>query len=168
MKIFSRIFPRLSCVSIAALLVLGACQTPPPPPADPHAQRDHVLREQGFVQTDDGWELQLFEKLLFALDSDTLTSEQHDHILQMGRSLAAVGVQTLRVEGHTDSQGSASYNERLSLRRAQTVTDVLVEAGIPRESIEVHGYGSSHPLNTGTDKSARAENRRVAIVVPSQ
>ena len=52
---------------------------------------------------------------------------------------AARRVQALRVEGHTDDQGSDTYNERLSLRRAQAVAQALAEAGMERGHISVRG-----------------------------
>lgn len=164
----SRFFLRLLWLC-AAVLALGACQSPPPAAADTQAaRRAQVLREQGFVQTDEGWELQMSGKLLFDFNSDTVTSARREVLMRMGRALVDVGVRTLRVEGHADDQGQADYNERLSLRRAQSVAQVLAETGIPREQIDVRGYGASRPLVASTSEAARQENRRVALIVPAQ
>lgn len=153
----------------AAALALGACQSPPPAAADaPAERRAQVLRAQGFVQTDDGWELQMSGKLLFDFNSDAMAGERREMLARMGRALVEVGVRALRVEGHADDQGSSDYNERLSLRRAQSVAQVLAETGIPRERIDVRGYGASRPLVAGTSEAARQENRRVALIVPAQ
>lgn len=127
-----------------------------------------MLREQGFVQTGDGWELQMSGKLLFDFNSDAMTGERREMLVRMGHALVGVGVRALRVEGHADDQGSPDYNERLSLRRAQAVAQVLAEAGIPRERIDIRGYGASRPLVIGTSEAARQENRRVALIVPVQ
>ena len=159
----TRFFLRLLWLC-AAVLALGACQSLP----TAQERRAQVLREQGFVQTDDGWELQMSGKLLFNVDSDVVAGEHREMLVRMGRALIGVGVRTLRVEGHADDQGSPDYNERLSLRRAQAVAKVLEEAGIPRERIDVRGYGASRPLATGTSEAARQENRRVALIVPAQ
>ena len=75
-----------------------------------------------------------------------------------------MGIERLRVEGHTDDRGSDAYNMRLSLRRAEAVADVLAEAGLARQDIEVKGLGRAMPVVP----SDAAENRRVAIVVPLQ
>jgi diguanylate cyclase (GGDEF)-like protein len=101
-------------------------------------------------------------------DSDALQGQRRASVLKMGRALVEVGVQTLRVEGHTDDQGSDAYNERLSLRRAQAVAQALAEAGMERGHISVRGYGRSRPLVTSGPEGARKENRRVAIIVPAQ
>lgn len=164
-------FLRCAAAAVAAL-ALAACQSPPAPVSAPAAEqpdrRAQVLREYGFEQTDDGWELQMSGKLLFEFDSDALQGQRRASVLQMGRALVEVGVQTLRVEGHTDDQGNDMYNERLSLRRAQAVAQVLAEAGMERGRISVRGYGRSRPLVTGGPEGTRKENRRVAIIVPAQ
>ncbi len=169
MQTTSRFFLRLLWLCAAAL-ALGACQSPPPAAADAQAaaRRAQVLREQGFVQTEDGWELQMSGKLLFDFNSDVMAGERREMLVRMGRALVGVGVRALRVEGHADDQGSADYNDRLSLRRAQSVAQVLAETGIPRERIDIRGYGASRPLTIGTSEAARQENRRVALIVPVQ
>jgi len=67
-----------------------------------------------------------------------------------------------RIEGHTDSVGNRARNMDLSQRRAQTVADLLYNAGVARNRIEVRGYGYDRPL-PGTRASA-SENRRVEAV----
>lgn len=165
-------FLRRGAAALAAL-ALAACQSPPPAPVSAPAaaqpdRRAEVLREYGFEQTDEGWELQMSGKLLFEFDSDALQGQRRASVQQMGRALVDVGVRTLRVEGHTDDQGSDAYNERLSLRRAQAVAQALAEAGMERGGIRVRGYGRSRPLVTGGPEGMRKENRRVAIIVPAQ
>ncbi|MFT3815906.1 MAG: OmpA family protein [Acidovorax sp.] len=127
-----------------------------------------MLRENGFQQTDEGWELQLMDTLLFDVDSDHIEPGRRSSIERMGHALAGVGIDRLRVEGHTDDVGTATYNNRLSLRRASAVAQVLGESGIPRDQITVQGFGNSRPLTTGTDRDSRRENRRVAVVIPAQ
>jgi outer membrane protein OmpA-like peptidoglycan-associated protein len=71
------------------------------------------------------------------------------------------------VEGHTDSQGQASYNQDLSQRRAQTVRDYLVTRGIASDRITAQGFGSSRSVADNKSAEGRANNRRVEIVVQS-
>jgi outer membrane protein OmpA-like peptidoglycan-associated protein len=77
----------------------------------------------------------------------------------------------MRVEGHTDSVGSDAVNDSLSLRRAQSVQQWLVGAGIPIQAIQVQGFGKRQPIAPNTtptgadDPVGRARNRRVDIVV---
>lgn len=69
------------------------------------------------------------------------------------------------VEGHTDSQGSAPYNQELSERRAQTVADYLVSRGIAADRITSQGFGFSRSIADNKSEEGRANNRRVEIVV---
>lgn len=69
------------------------------------------------------------------------------------------------VEGHTDSQGSAPYNQELSERRAQTVRDYLVARGIASDRITSQGFGFSRSIADNKSEEGRANNRRVEIVV---
>ena len=69
------------------------------------------------------------------------------------------------VEGHTDSQGGASYNQDLSQRRAQSVRDYLVTRGIASDRISAQGFGLSRSIADNASPEGRANNRRVEIVV---
>jgi outer membrane protein OmpA-like peptidoglycan-associated protein len=69
------------------------------------------------------------------------------------------------VEGHTDSQGGASYNQELSQRRAQTVRDYLVTKGIASDRVTSQGFGLTRPIADNASAEGRANNRRVEIVV---
>ena len=69
------------------------------------------------------------------------------------------------VEGHTDSQGSTTYNQGLSERRAQSVRDYLVSHGVAADRVTSQGFGSSHSVVSNNSAEGRANNRRVEIVV---
>ena len=69
------------------------------------------------------------------------------------------------VEGHTDSTGSATMNQELSLKRATTVRDYLIAQGVPASRIDVAGLGLSAPIGDNTTTDGRAPIRRVEIVV---
>jgi outer membrane protein OmpA-like peptidoglycan-associated protein len=74
------------------------------------------------------------------------------------------------VEGHTDSIGSESYNERLSVARAESVAEALVEDGVTRRRLTSRGFGERQPVAPneidGRDNPrGRAKNRRVEVVI---
>jgi outer membrane protein OmpA-like peptidoglycan-associated protein len=69
------------------------------------------------------------------------------------------------VEGHTDSQGAAAFNQDLSQRRAQTVRDYLVSRGIASDRITAEGFGPTRTVGDNATPEGRANNRRVEIVV---
>ncbi|MGE0079677.1 MAG: OmpA family protein [Thiohalomonadaceae bacterium] len=74
--------------------------------------------------------------------------------------------QRIVIEGHTDSVGTASYNQRLSELRAQAVKDLIVARGIDAERIAIYGYGESRPVASNENAAGRQLNRRVEIVFP--
>ncbi|MGR8920029.1 MAG: OmpA family protein [Gammaproteobacteria bacterium] len=69
----------------------------------------------------------------------------------------------VRIVGHTDSSGSASYNQALSERRAQAAADYLVARGIAASRLEVSGRGEQDPIAPNDTKQGRATNRRVEL-----
>ena len=69
------------------------------------------------------------------------------------------------VEGHTDSMGSDSTNQPLSLNRATAVRNYLVSRGVASDRITATGMGSSHPIVDNKTAENRANNRRVEIVI---
>ncbi|MDG6777132.1 OmpA family protein [Thiomicrorhabdus sp. zzn3] len=71
----------------------------------------------------------------------------------------------IKVTGHTDSAGTAAYNQGLSERRAAAVKTYLESKGIDGSRIETVGMGESAPVATNKTKAGRAENRRVEIEV---
>jgi OOP family OmpA-OmpF porin len=67
------------------------------------------------------------------------------------------------VEGHTDSAGSAEYNQRLSERRALSVKEYFVIKGIESHRMNAMGYGESRPVASNETEAGRAKNRRVQL-----
>lgn len=70
----------------------------------------------------------------------------------------------LRVEGHTDSQGASSYNQRLSEQRAASVRAWLVEHGVDGGRLQAVGIGETTPIGPNETEAGRALNRRVELV----
>lgn len=75
------------------------------------------------------------------------------------------GFQTITVEGHTDSVGSALYNLDLSQRRSDTVRGVLISMGLPAAKVRAMGFGESRPIADNGNYQGRAMNRRVEFKV---
>ncbi|WP_136482222.1 OmpA family protein [Cognatitamlana onchidii] len=67
------------------------------------------------------------------------------------------------IEGHTDSVGSESLNQKLSDSRANSVKDYLVDGGIDGGRLSAKGYGESKPIDTNKTRAGRRNNRRVEI-----
>ncbi len=69
------------------------------------------------------------------------------------------------VEGHTDSDGSKSYNQQLSENRAKNVAFYLMDNGIPRNRIKTYGYGEERPIASNASPEGKQENRRVTFLI---
>ena len=114
--------------------------------------------ERGLVVTLSG-------SILFRSAKSALLSSAQVKLDQVAKALLAVRARNLIVEGHTDSQGSESYNQGLSLRRAEAVRDYLVQRGYPADRIQAHGKGEGSPIADNASPEGRANNRRVEIVI---
>jgi OOP family OmpA-OmpF porin len=68
------------------------------------------------------------------------------------------------IVGHTDSTGDERYNEKLSLRRAESVRAYLLAQGIDEARLSIAGYGETQPIDTNDTREGRANNRRVEFV----
>ncbi|MBT3091810.1 MAG: OmpA family protein [Candidatus Thiodiazotropha sp. (ex Lucina pensylvanica)] len=80
-------------------------------------------------------------------------------------SLAEYPDKTLLVEGHTDNVGSDSFNQDLSERRAISVKNALMQAGVDGSRIDTIGLGETQPITDNSTSAGRLKNRRVEIVI---
>lgn len=101
----------------------------------------------------------------FESNSDVLLASANSVLDQVTETLLKYPQITFAIEGHTDSDGSAEYNEGLSSRRAQTVFDYLAEKGVAENRMTVQGYGESQPVADNTTAAGKATNRRVVLSV---
>jgi outer membrane protein OmpA-like peptidoglycan-associated protein len=103
--------------------------------------------------------------VLFRSAESTLLSSAQVKLDQVANALLAVRARNLIVEGHTDSQGSESYNQGLSQRRADAVRDYLVKRGYPADRIQSRGKSKGSPIADNASPEGRANNRRVEIII---
>ena len=83
---------------------------------------------------------------------------------ELGARIAARPAGTIEVDGYTDALGPPTYNQRLSLRRAQAIADALAAiTGIPRERFTARGHGESDPVADNDTAAHRQLNRRVVV-----
>jgi outer membrane protein OmpA-like peptidoglycan-associated protein len=156
---------RALLAALGCVVVLGCSTAPSVPTPSPTEAKITALRNLGFEPGDDGWELNLGVKLLFESDVGSVSDEGREAVAELARTLSALGIERIRIEGHTDNLGNAKYNEALSLRRAESVAQHLVRIGWRDNAIERRGYGADKPVADNATPSGRAQNRRVAIAV---
>lgn len=104
-------------------------------------------------------------KVYFDFDKATLKPESHSALEAAAKIMKENPQIRVEIQGHTDNIGTAAYNDRLSLRRAQAVVDYLVGLGISRNRLTARGFGFNNPAATNETEEGRAQNRRVEFVV---
>ena len=90
---------------------------------------------------------QVVENIFYDFDKATLRPESKEALDEMARMLADNPNVTIEMSSHTDRHGSNEYNERLSERRAKSVVDYLIEAGVDPRRLAWKGYGETRPKN---------------------
>ncbi|WP_051367469.1 OmpA family protein [Hamadaea tsunoensis] len=103
--------------------------------------------------------------ITFEDNSAILTPAGRAAVAKAATILKANPAVTVRIEGHTDSTGTAEHNLALSKARAATVLNTLVSLGVARERLSSNGFGESRPKVPNTSDHNRAINRRVEFIV---
>ena len=85
------------------------------------------------------------ENIFYDFDKASLRDESKQALDEMARMLLENPNVTIEMASHTDRKGSDEYNDRLSQRRAQSVIDYLIAAGIDRRRLQPQGYGKKRP-----------------------
>ncbi len=126
-----------------------------------------VLKDAGFVEIEDGESLSLEGRILFDYQKYELSDESRAVVTKIVKALKQLRIDRVRVEGHADRSGSSSYNNALSLRRAEIVAKEMAALGMEPSKISVRGLGSKHPVAENKTNEGRAQNRRAVIIVPA-
>ncbi len=103
--------------------------------------------------------------IYFDYDKTTLKSESFVELDKVVDFLTTNERLEIEIGGHTDSQGSDTYNANLSQGRSQAVVDYLASKGIDSSRLSAHGYGESKPVDSNDTKEGQANNRRVEFTV---
>lgn len=99
----------------------------------------------------------------FDTNQATLTAEGTATLQQAAAAMKANPNVHLRLEGFTDSTGTAPHNDTLSDQRAKTVADYLQSQGIERNRLTGEGFGAAKPVDSNTTAQGKADNRRVEL-----
>ncbi|MGE8498398.1 MAG: OmpA family protein [Pseudomonas sp.] len=106
-----------------------------------------------------------FGDVLFDVDRAELKTNGLGNVNKLATFLQENPERKVIIEGYTDSTGSASHNQSLSERRANSVRTALVKMGVSPERIVTQGYGKEYPVASNSDASGRAMNRRVEVTI---
>jgi OmpA-OmpF porin, OOP family len=133
---------------LCSLIALAGCAQPPPPP--PAAAAPPPPPEHNFT-------------VFFDWDKSNLTLDAKQIVDAAAATFKAGPPVPVQVIGHTDTSGSADYNQKLSVERAQNVANALAQAGMPQSAMNVTGVGEND-LKVQTPPGVREpQNRRVEI-----
>jgi outer membrane protein OmpA-like peptidoglycan-associated protein len=101
--------------------------------------------------------------LLFRTDEDVLSDSTGDKLQQLAATLATMHNVQIQLDGFADERGDASYNQQLSVRRAEHVRDVLLANGIPATRIQLNAHGENPATDTNIDSYAL--DRKVSLTL---
>ena len=113
----------------------------------------------------DGSLLLRLTALQFASGVTGIDKKYYDLLSRVRNGLDLYPDRKVVIEGHTDNRGDPEVNRRLSLRRAETVRDFLVAAGMHGSRLKALGYGEVRPIASNDYDRGRAMNRRIDIVI---
>jgi outer membrane protein OmpA-like peptidoglycan-associated protein len=103
--------------------------------------------------------------ILFAVDSAVLSEASHHSLDDFSVVMRDFPKTAIVIMGYTDSQGSEEYNQALSERRANSVSNHLIRSEIDPARMVAIGFGEADPVETNETSAGRARNRRVSILV---
>ncbi len=106
--------------------------------------------------------------LTFDTNSAAVKPGFHTELDRVSNILVQYPQTLIRVEGHTDSTGSETYNMNLSQQRAEAVKNLLVQRGVAGSRLEVIGFGETMPVANNSAEAGRQKNRRVELKVVPQ
>jgi OOP family OmpA-OmpF porin len=103
--------------------------------------------------------------VLFDFDKATIKPEGRSKLDDLANKVKSVNLEVVIAIGHTDSIGADAYNQKLSVRRAESVKAYLVSQGIEANRVYTEGKGEKQPVASNKSADGRQKNRRVEIEV---
>ena len=134
--------------------------TPPPPPPPKPAPAPAKPAPKPVAE-----KVTLAADVLFDFDKSVLKPEGKNKLDDLASKVKAINLEVVIAIGHTDSIGSDAYNQKLSVRRAESVKAYMVSKGVEPNRIYTEGKGEKQPVASNKTKEGRQKNRRVEIEV---
>ncbi len=101
----------------------------------------------------------------FDVDKAILKPEAKAKLDDLVSKTKGINLEVIIAVGHTDSDGSDAHNQKLSIRRAESVKDYLVSKGVEKNRVYTEGKGEKQPVADNKTKEGKAKNRRTEIEV---
>lgn len=102
--------------------------------------------------------------ILFNVNKSTIKGESMGTINEIVKMMKDHSDLKFSIEGHTDSDGDDSFNQKLSEERAASVKNAIVESGIDASRLIIRGWGESKPVDSNSTSEGKANNRRVEFI----
>lgn len=106
-----------------------------------------------------------FEPVYFDYGKSEVRADQQPILRQHAEKLRANPGFRLLLEGHTDLRGPDQFNQELARKRAESVRQFLIQAGVAAQQLTVANYGKQRPLTREQTETAQARNRRIEFVI---
>jgi len=117
------------------------------------------------VRVEEGIMVEFSSNVLFGFDKSDLSNAAKTNLDKLVIVLKKYEDTDITIQGHTDSRGTAAYNQRLSEQRASTVSSYLVSKGIERNRVMTQGFGEMLPKYVNDTEAGRDKNRRVEFLI---
>jgi OOP family OmpA-OmpF porin len=137
---------------------------PPPPPA-PRAPEPAKPKPAPEKPKPVAEKVTFAADVLFDFDKSVIKPEGKSKLDDISNKVRGINLEVVIAIGHADSIGSDAYNQRLSVRRAESVKAYLVSKGIESNRVYTEGKGEKQPVADNKTRDGRAKNRRVEIEV---
>ncbi len=119
-------------------------------------------KTQAFIQKNNTYTL---ENILFETNQSVLLPSSFVSLDSLVALLQRTPKKHIELQGHTDNEGNALQNQRLSEARAKAVADYLVRQGIDNQRVQSKGFGANRPIETNDTPEGRLKNRRVEFLL---
>jgi OOP family OmpA-OmpF porin len=103
--------------------------------------------------------------VFFDFDKSDLKADSKAKLADLADKVKAINLEVVIAVGHADAIGTDEYNQKLSVRRAESVKAFLVSKGIEKNRVYTEGKGEKQPVADNKTSEGRAKNRRVEIEV---
>jgi outer membrane protein OmpA-like peptidoglycan-associated protein len=126
-------------------------------------QAEELKKHAETRRTENGIVTRLKGDILFDTNKAALKPNADKTLSDIAQVIKKYPEDIILISGHTDATGTDKRNQALSEQRAQSVREKLVAQGVPANSIQISGAGSSKPVADNSSAEGRAKNRRVDI-----